>query len=81
MCGGGSDRFCVRFICTNSTVGHQPHIDSSPGVTPVLLSSHWHTEALTVEPLWGPGHLWEPETQLQLQPRAWFEPWTLAGRA
>lgn len=34
------DRFCLRFIYTNRTGGHQPHADSSPGVTfPFLLTS------------------------------------------
>ena len=40
------DRSCLRFICTNSPGGHQPHADSSPGVTPVLLSSHWQIRPL-----------------------------------
>lgn len=26
-----------------------------------------------MEPLWGSGHLWEPEPALQLQPEAWFK--------
>jgi hypothetical protein len=36
---------------------------------------------------WGPGYLWEPEPELQLewelelQPGLWFEPWPLARRA
>lgn len=33
---------------------------SSPGVTPVLLSSHQQTETSPGEPLRGSGHLWEP---------------------
>ena len=84
---GFFDRPCLRFICTNATGGPQPR------GTPVLLSSHRQTEASTVEPSQGPGHLWEPETepepelelelQLNLQPGAWFGswPWPLAGRA
>lgn len=70
-------------------IGHQPRIDSSPGITPVLLSSHWQINTSIVELLWGPGHLWEPRLEelelqlyLQLWPWPWTEPWpgTLAGR-
>lgn len=36
---------CLRFICTNNTGGQPPPEDSSLGVTPVLLSSHWQAKA------------------------------------
>lgn len=57
--------------------GHQSHADSSPGVTPVLLSSHEQTESSTLKHLWGSKHLWEAEpepeleAELQLQPEPW----------
>ena len=86
----------LLFILTDPASGlfaQTPQEDPSPGGTPVLLSSHWQTEASTMESSLGPGHLWEPETepepelelelQLNLQPGAWFGswPWPLAGRA
>ena len=47
---------------------------------------HFLFQASTLEPLWVPGHLWEPEYEPQPQLRVtghWCEPWpgTLAGRA
>lgn len=60
------DRSCLKFICTNSTGGHQPHADSSPGVTPALPSSHW-AEASTLELSLGPGHLRKPEPELEAE--------------
>lgn len=77
------DRFCLKFICTNSTGGLQANKDSSPGLTPVFLSSHGQTEASALEPSRRPGHLCEPEpepeleAELQPQPGPWFEPLAL----
>ena len=50
----------LLFFLTDPASGlfaQTPQEDPSPGGTPVLLSSHWQTEASTVEPLQGSGHL------------------------
>ena len=68
---------------SNSTGGHQSPADSSPRVTPVLLSSHWQMRACTLEDLWVPGHLWEPEPELELEwklnLKLWPWPWFSFG--
>ena len=69
------DRFCLRFICTNSAGGPQRLAHGSPAVIPALLSSCWQTKASTLEALWGRGHLWKPELDPELK-LAWV--WALA---